>query len=134
MGDDEGAGVAVGTAKAWRRRGRGSGGWVRRVGGDGGWQAGLEEELEPAKRDSLRGMEEAVGADAVETAGRDMLEEAAQELVRREGHRLADAVAGVAVGEGHAAVVGGDEALVGKRGAMDVAAEVFEEGMGVQVG
>jgi hypothetical protein len=93
----------------------------------------LEEELEAAEGDSLRGMEEAVGADAVETAGRDMLQEAPQELVRREGHRLAEAGAGVAIGEGHAAVVGGDEALVGERGTVDVAAEVLEEGIGAQV-
>jgi hypothetical protein len=54
--------------------------------------------LQAAKHWALAGMEEAEGADA-ETAQRDVLQEAAQELVSGQRHGAAASLAAVAVGD-----------------------------------
>ena len=71
--------------------------------------------------------EEAVMANAVETVGEAVEEEAADELVRIERHlpgRVAMAI--IAPAENHAAVVGADQAAVGDGDAMRVAPEIGE--------
>jgi hypothetical protein len=73
-------------------------------------------------------------ADAMDAAQRDVLEEAAQELVGGQGHGAARAVAAAAVGKGDGAVVAGGDGLVGKCGAMDVASQVVEHDTGTRNG
>ena len=75
--------------------------------------------------------EEAVVADAMEPAGQHMDQEAADELVDVERHKL---VTSLALGpvilpfEGHALAVDGDEPAVGDGDAMGVAGQVGERG------
>src|SRR3954452_3168485 len=77
--------------------------------------------------------EEAVVADAVEAVGQDVKQEAADELVRREGHGLDPrasrrAVSGAVIlpAERHAAVVEGEEPAVRDRDPVGVAGQIGE--------
>ena len=71
---------------------------------------------------------EAEVADAVETVGQHMKEEAANELVGPELHDLCRAVLAVVLpAEGDMIVVEGDEPAVGDRDAMGVAAEISQD-------
>ena len=74
--------------------------------------------------------EEAIRADAYETGRQDVQEEAAEKLVRREGDSAgASPVAVVLVREGHALVVGLQQAMVGECDAMGVSGEVGEDAL-----
>src|SRR5881628_1104811 len=77
----------------------------------------------------MGGREQAVVADLDEAGGQDVQQEAADELVG--GKRGALAVLG---GEGDAASIEGDEALVGDADAVGVAAEVVEDLRGAAEG
>ena len=72
-------------------------------------------------------------ADAVEAARQDMQQEAAHELLYREGHRFVAATALGAVVlelEGDPSLIECDEAAVGDGHAVGVAGEVSEYGLG----
>ncbi|NRP75488.1 hypothetical protein ILFOPFJJ_06411 [Ensifer psoraleae] len=70
-------------------------------------------------------------ADAVETVGQAVEQEAADELVRCQRHRARGiVVAVVAPAEGHAGGVSADEAAVGDGDAMGIAAEIGEHPFG----
>ena len=58
------------------------------------------------------------------------MEEAAEEFGAGQLHAFAFAVAAIAVVEGDGFVVEGIDALVGERGAVDVAGEILKEGVG----
>jgi hypothetical protein len=75
--------------------------------------SGCEEKLELAKTSTVLGMEQAESADAVKALGRHVLQEAAEELVDRQGHGLVLPVATVAVSERDVpvVVVGGEQRL-----------------------
>jgi hypothetical protein len=75
-------------------------------------------------------MEQAVRPHAMQTLGRHVLQKAPQELVSRERHVLARMVAAVAIGEGDALLVAGDDALIGEGRAMHVAPEVGKYAIG----
>ncbi len=106
----QGLGARLGVLVDGRRSGRG------------------EQELKTAQGSALGGVQQTEGADAVQAAQGDMLEEAAQKLVGGQGHVLADAVTAVSVGEGDGASVAGGDGLVAESSAMDVASEVVEHG------
>jgi hypothetical protein len=79
-------------------------------------------------------MQQTEGADAMQPAERHVLEEAAQKLVRGQGHALALAFGAVSIGEGDRALVAGGDGLVGESSAMDVASEVVEHDAGASDG
>jgi len=67
-------------------------------------------------------------ADAHEAWGKHVEQEAAQELLHRQGHQaLLVAVGGVSPTEGDLIARQGNEAMVGDRGAMGVGAEVVKD-------
>ena len=107
----------TGQAQSWCPLGRGRYGRLPR----------RQQELESLQREAVRRVEQAEGADPVQSPEGDVLEEAAQELVRGEGHGLAPLISVVSVAEGHRAIVGGDDGLVRDRGLVDVAPEVLED-------
>ncbi len=74
-------------------------------------------------------------ADAVEPAGHDLQEEAAHELARHQRHELGLVVVAVVLpAEVHPVVSGADQAAVGDRHPMGVAAEVVEDLLGTAEG
>jgi hypothetical protein len=93
-----------------------------------------EQELKTAQGSALGRVQQTEGADAMQAARGDMLEEAAQELVGGQGHVLAEAVAVAAVGEGDGALVAGGDGLVAESSTMDVASEVVEHDGGARDG
>jgi hypothetical protein len=86
-----------------------------------------QQELESPQRGAVRRVEQAEGADPVQPPEGDVLEEAAQELVRGKGHGLLPLIPAVSVAEGHRAIVAGRDGLVRERGLVDVAPEVLED-------
>ena len=112
-----------------------------RVGLIGGRGRG-EQVPDPGDVDGPRSAgEQAVVADAVEVVGQDMQQEAADELVRREGHgldprasRRAGPGAVVLPAERHAAVVEGEEPAVRDRDPMGVAGQIGEHRLGSREG
>ena len=79
-------------------------------------------------------MEQTESSDTVQALQRDVLQKAAQELMGGQGHRPSLVVATVTVGEGDGVVAASKDGLVAERGAMDVAAEVVEHGVGLMTG
>jgi hypothetical protein len=70
-------------------------------------------------------VKQAEGADAVKALGRDVLQEAAQELLNRQGHGLVLPVATVAVSKRDVSVVvGGEQCLARERRAVHVSPQV----------
>ena len=121
--------AARGTAIDARERGRrslGRRGW----GGRGGvWRSELAlEGLPPGPR---HGVPEAVVADLVHAAREDVLQEAPQELLARQGHGAPPRSGGLRrllIGERDMRVVHGHDPRVGDRDAVDVAREIAEHG------
>lgn len=72
-------------------------------------------------------MQEAEGAHTMKAFWEDMLEEAAQELVRCKAHEASSCFVGAAIGEGDMLGVDGEDGFVGEGRARSVAAEVFED-------
>ena len=72
------------------------------------------------------GAEEAVVPHLLEAGGQDVLEEAAEELQRVQGHRPRPVRAHAAIREGHLAVVAGDDPTVADGDAEDIGGEVPE--------
>lgn len=72
-------------------------------------------------------VEQTERAHSMQPLGGHMLQEAAEKLVRRQGHTFLLMVVAVAVTEGHALIVAGDNRLVAERSAMHVAAEVLQD-------
>jgi hypothetical protein len=70
----------------------------------------------------------------MQSAERHVLEKAAKELVSRQRHRPASAVAATSVGEGDGASVASGDGLVGESGAVNVAGEVVEHDAGASNG
>jgi hypothetical protein len=74
-------------------------------------------------------------ADAHETGGKHVEQEAAQELLDRQGHQaLLVAVGGVSPAEGNLVPREGDQAVIGDRHTMGIAAEVTEYMFGTPEG
>src|ERR1039457_1752396 len=74
-------------------------------------------------------------ADAQETGGKHMEQEAAQELLDRQGHQtLLVAVRGVSPAKGDLVALQGDQAVIGDRHAVGVAAEITENVFGATEG
>ena len=69
----------------------------------------------------MRRVEQAEGPDPVQSLEGDVLEEAAQELVRRKGHELAPLIPSVPVAEGHWAQL--HQAAAGRAEVTDIALE-----------
>jgi hypothetical protein len=79
--------------------------------------------------------EEAKMADADEAFGKQMQEEAAQELIQGQGHQLLFiVVSGVAPTKGDLAVGKGDQSMVGDGYAMGIAAQVVQHVLGAAKG
>ena len=76
------------------------------------------------ERRAAVGAQEAVVADLLKAGGQDVLEEAAEELHRVQGHLPGSVRADAAIGEGHLAIVAGDDAMVADRHAEDIRGEV----------
>ena len=76
---------------------------------------------------TIAGGEKAVVTDLVKTAGEDMLQETADELHHRQGHRLPYLFPGILVAEGNLAVISGKDAIVGDGDAVDVTGEILED-------
>ena len=76
-------------------------------------------EIRPGSR-----AQEAVVADPGKAAGQDVLEEAGDEVVRRQRHAASVSGSGVGVAEGDAATGERFDALVGERDAVDVMREI----------
>src|SRR5438105_1599918 len=99
-----------------------------------GWRRHVEQL--PGSRDVLGASavgEETVVADAVETVGQDMDEEAADELVDGERHRLGPLTAVGAVVlplEGHACTGDADQPAVGDRDAARIARQIGQHRLG----
>ena len=94
------------------------------------WLRTREQESKAQDGAPLFRVQQPIGPDTVKALGRDVLEEATQEFLSAEGHRLSLADFAVTIGEGDLALVGSDEALVGHGGAVHVAPEVVEEHFG----
>ena len=74
-------------------------------------------------------------ADAHEAGGKDVEQEAAQELLDRQGHQtLLIAVRGVSPAEGDLVALEGDQAVIGDRHAVGIAAEITENMFGAPEG
>jgi hypothetical protein len=74
-------------------------------------------------------------ADAHEARGKHVEQEAAQELLDRQGHQaLLVTVGGVSPAKGNLSALEGDEAVIGDRHAVGIAAEVAENMFGTTEG
>ena len=117
-----------------RTSGRRTPGTAARGAGGRGRQHGQEREDAPVvQRDQpphrldrrpAVGAQEAVVADLLEPGGQDVLEEAAEELHRVQGHLPRPVRPHAAIGEGHLAVVAGDDPMVADGDAEDIRGEV----------
>jgi hypothetical protein len=86
--------------------------------------------LKPANLLAVRGCPEPIVANLVNTAGQDMLEEPANELLGGKGERFWGPAIAIGVTECHGTCVDGDDSTVGDRDAMNVAGQVVQNGVG----
>src|SRR5664280_1687359 len=63
--------------------------------------------------------------------GRNMLQKAAQEFVRRKRHRLALMVTTITIVEGDTLVTASNDSFVAERGAMHIPSEILQDEIGV---
>jgi hypothetical protein len=103
-----------------------------------GWQIGRSsQELEAKWQESGAPSvgQKAEVADANEAGGKHVEQEAAQELLDRQGHQaLLVAVGGVSPAKGDLVALEGDQAVIGDRHAVGVAAEITENIFGATEG
>src|SRR5208283_5062419 len=131
--DHRAAALGAGPGGSGRRRGRAAfflPGWRFWC----GWQiGGSSQELEAKwqERGAPSVGQKAEMTDADETRGKHAEQEAAQELLDRQGHQaLLVAVRGVSPAKGELPVLEGDQAVIGDGHAVGVAAEITENVLG----